>query len=52
MRAGVHSYYEVTGDGEPLLLLHGGMCTAETLDGQTLNTECSAPHGKSSPAPV
>ena len=32
---GVNTYYEVTGAGEPVLLLHGGMCTAETLDGQT-----------------
>jgi pimeloyl-ACP methyl ester carboxylesterase len=33
--AGVHTYYEVTGIGEPLVLLHGGMCTAETFDAQT-----------------
>jgi pimeloyl-ACP methyl ester carboxylesterase len=32
---GVHTYYEVYGAGEPLLLLTGGMCTAETFDGQT-----------------
>jgi pimeloyl-ACP methyl ester carboxylesterase len=32
---GVHTYYEVNGEGEPLILLHGGMCTAETFDGQT-----------------
>jgi pimeloyl-ACP methyl ester carboxylesterase len=31
--AGVRTYYEVTGSGEPLLLLHGGMCTLETFDG-------------------
>lgn len=31
----VRTYYEVTGSGEPLLLLHGGLCTAETLDSQT-----------------
>ncbi len=31
---GVHTYYEVTGGGDPLLLLHGGMCTAETCDAQ------------------
>ena len=31
----VHTYYEVNGSGEPLILLHGGMCTAETFDGQT-----------------
>ena len=29
---GVPTYYESTGTGEPLVLLHGGMCTAETLD--------------------
>ena len=32
---GVRTYYEVAGVGEPLILLHGGMCTAETFDGQT-----------------
>jgi pimeloyl-ACP methyl ester carboxylesterase len=32
---GVRTYYEVTGDGEPLILLHGGLCTAETWDAQT-----------------
>jgi pimeloyl-ACP methyl ester carboxylesterase len=31
----VHTYYEVNGSGDPLILLHGGMCTAETFDGQT-----------------
>ena len=31
----VHTYYEVSGSGDPLILLHGGMCTAETFDGQT-----------------
>lgn len=31
---GIHTYYEVSGAGEPLVLLHGGMCTAETFDGQ------------------
>ncbi len=30
----VHTYYEVTGEGEPVVLLHGGMCTAETFDSQ------------------
>ena len=30
--SGVHTYYEVAGDGPPLVLLHAGMCTAETLD--------------------
>jgi pimeloyl-ACP methyl ester carboxylesterase len=32
---GVRTYYEVVGTGEPLLLLHGGLCTAETWDPQT-----------------
>jgi pimeloyl-ACP methyl ester carboxylesterase len=32
---GVRTYYEVAGEGEPLILLHGGMCTAETLGAQT-----------------
>jgi len=31
----VHTYYEVTGTGEPLILLHGGFCTVETCDAQT-----------------
>jgi len=31
---GVRTYYEESGAGEPLLLLHGGACTAETFDGQ------------------
>jgi pimeloyl-ACP methyl ester carboxylesterase len=31
---GLHTYYEVHGAGDPLVLLHGGLCTAETLDGQ------------------
>lgn len=31
---GVHTYYEVTGSADPLVLLHGGMCTAETWDAQ------------------
>jgi pimeloyl-ACP methyl ester carboxylesterase len=29
---GVATYYEVTGAGDPVLLLHGGMCPAESLD--------------------
>src|SRR6476661_7081003 len=29
---GVRTYYEVTGTGEPLILLHGGLCPAETFD--------------------
>jgi pimeloyl-ACP methyl ester carboxylesterase len=32
---GVRTYYEVSGEGEPLLLLHGGFCSAETFDGLT-----------------
>jgi len=32
---GIRTYYETAGVGEPLVLLHGGMCTAETFDGQT-----------------
>jgi pimeloyl-ACP methyl ester carboxylesterase len=32
---GVRTYYEVSGTGEPLILLHGGLCTAETWDAQT-----------------
>jgi pimeloyl-ACP methyl ester carboxylesterase len=32
---GLRTYYEVTGEGDPLVLLHGGMCTIETLDGLT-----------------
>jgi pimeloyl-ACP methyl ester carboxylesterase len=32
---GVRTYYEISGDGQPLVLLHGGMCTAETFDAQT-----------------
>ena len=31
---GVQTYYEVTGDGDPVILLHGGMCAAETWDAQ------------------
>lgn len=30
---GVHTYYETDGSGEPLLLLHGGLCAIETLAG-------------------
>ena len=33
--AGVRTYYEAAGEGEPLILLHGGMCTVETFEGQT-----------------
>src|SRR4051794_5067126 len=32
---GVHTYYEAVGEGEPLVLLHGGLCTVETWEGQT-----------------
>jgi pimeloyl-ACP methyl ester carboxylesterase len=32
---GVRTYYEVHGTGDPVVLLHGGMCTAETWDAQT-----------------
>lgn len=32
---GVRTYYEVHGEGEPLLLMHGGLCTIETFFGQT-----------------
>jgi pimeloyl-ACP methyl ester carboxylesterase len=32
---GLRTYYEVSGEGEPLLLLHGGFCPAETFDGLT-----------------
>ena len=32
---GLRTYYEVTGDGDALLLLHGGMCPVETFDGLT-----------------
>jgi len=31
---GVRTYYESTGTGEPLLLLHGGLMTAESWDPQ------------------
>ena len=27
---GVRTYYEVYGEGEPLVLLHGGLATAES----------------------
>jgi len=32
---GVDTYYEVTGNGDPLILLHGGLCPAETFDALT-----------------
>lgn len=32
---GVHTYFEVTGEGEPVVLLHGGMSIAESWLGQT-----------------
>jgi pimeloyl-ACP methyl ester carboxylesterase len=28
---GLHTYYEVRGTGDPVVLLHGGLCTVETL---------------------
>jgi len=31
----VRTYYEKTGSGDPLVLFHGGFCTAETFDGIT-----------------
>jgi len=31
----VHTYYEVVGRGDPLLLLHGGLCAIETISGLT-----------------
>lgn len=33
--AGVRTYYEVHGTGDPLVLLHGGFCTLETFDALT-----------------
>jgi pimeloyl-ACP methyl ester carboxylesterase len=32
---GLNTYYEVSGKGEPLLLMHGGFCTVETFARQT-----------------
>lgn len=32
---GVHTYYEVQGQGDPLILLHGGFATIETWGAQT-----------------
>ena len=32
---GLRTYYEAVGEGEPLVLLHGGMCTIETFGGLT-----------------
>ena len=32
---GLTTYYEVHGDGEPMLLMHGGFCTVETFAQQT-----------------
>jgi pimeloyl-ACP methyl ester carboxylesterase len=29
---GIPTYYEVQGSGDPVVLLHGGMCSAETFD--------------------
>lgn len=33
--SGLNTYYEVSGAGDPLVLLHGGFCPAETFDGLT-----------------
>src|SRR4051812_5873588 len=32
---GVNTYYEVVGEGAPLMLLHGGFCTIDTFAGLT-----------------
>jgi pimeloyl-ACP methyl ester carboxylesterase len=32
---GVHTYYEVQGQGDPVVMLHGGFCTVETFGAQT-----------------
>jgi pimeloyl-ACP methyl ester carboxylesterase len=32
---GVHTYYEVVGSGDPVVMLHGGFCTIETFGAQT-----------------
>ncbi len=32
---GVHTYYEVEGEGEPVVMLHGGFATIETWGAQT-----------------
>ncbi|GAA1173606.1 pimeloyl-ACP methyl ester carboxylesterase [Kitasatospora gansuensis] len=32
--SGIRTWYEAEGDGDPLLLLHGGLCTNETWDAQ------------------
>ena len=32
---GARTYYEVTGTGDALILLHGGLCPADTWDAQT-----------------
>ena len=32
---GLRTYYEAEGSGEPLVLLHGGLCTIETFGGLT-----------------
>jgi pimeloyl-ACP methyl ester carboxylesterase len=32
---GLRTYYEVHGAGEPLVLLHGGLSTVESLDAMT-----------------
>ena len=44
---GVRTYYEVEGGGEPLVLLHGGLCAIETLAGLraglAATTGCTCP---------
>jgi len=32
---GVHTYYEIQGVGDPVVMLHGGFCTIETFGAQT-----------------
>ena len=36
---GVRTYHEITGAGDPLVLLHGGMCTIDTF-GELAGFEC------------
>lgn len=38
---GVRTYYEIHGAGEPLILLHGGLCTIETFEAQTTGLSTS-----------